>query len=141
MQIVGCYSMIKLDKKNLFSVVLFATMIGLIVYASIDKSRQDAELKASYRYTIGTTIESYYQYRGDKQIKYQYKVNGNTYTGFELYMSGVIEEGGRYYVKYAMKNPENCKMLYNYAVPKEIDSAPKEGWESMPRYIDTFIDL
>ncbi|MEM9982775.1 MAG: hypothetical protein AAF734_09770 [Bacteroidota bacterium] len=127
--------------KNVVAIGAFMVMILLIVLAYLDKKKDDKDLKENARYTLGTTLETFYQYRGNKQLKYSYQVKGKIYQGFVLYKRGVKVQGGRYYVAFSTTDPRNSKFLYNYAVPSEIQNVPPEGWKTLPRYEKTFIDL
>lgn len=68
-------------------------------------------------------------------------MDGQLYEGFKIYKRGIKEKNGRYYVKFGIDNPEKREIFYNYEVPNDIKATPPTGWETMPKYWETLVEL
>lgn len=86
------------------------------------------------RYTIAT-VKRYYRHRLSKKCVYVYHVDKKNYEGDatdrEDFGEGTVL-GGRYYLKFAIEDPDNCELYQNKPVPHSIKTAPPEGWLKIP---------
>ena len=86
------------------------------------------------RYTIAT-VKRYYRHRLSRKCVYVYRVDKKNYEGDatdrEDFGEGTVL-GGRYYLKFAVEDPDNCELYQNKPVPDSIKTAPSEGWLKIP---------
>lgn len=120
----------KQNKVNTKILVVFAfIVIFLIVYVSF---KDYNDLKNNGRYTIGITERKKITPKSGTNVIYKYYVNETEYESFNDYYPDIVVPGGRYYVKFSNKNPENSHLLRNFPVPDSIKKAPPEGWSNIP---------
>ncbi len=124
-------------KKVVFSVLILLALVVFIIYNNTKISERINERKKDARYTIGITGNKYYNPKSSKPIiEFSYCSNGVIFTGTESIGANceknVIAKGGRYFVEFSSKNPNNCELLLNSPVPDSILIAPDDGWNRLP---------
>lgn len=112
-----------------FSIIGIFGILFLFSYLTV----KYYERRINSRYTVGTTIEVRVAGSAGREVEYSYSVNKKEYRGFRNFSYGqsVIVSGGKYFVLYSSKNPENSEM-YLMLVPDSIQIPPEDGWEEFP---------
>lgn len=90
-------------------------------------------LKKYGRYTIGITTKKETTPKGGIDFDYTFTIMGKKYEGFDAYNPKIQVPGGRYYVIFSSKNPEQNEMLINQPVHDSIREVPPEGWREIPK--------
>ena len=108
--------------------LLIVVILGSIIYGS----KEASELNENAAYTIGTTVKTYWTVAYGQWVIYSYWVEGNRYTGNSRYIESTKVPGGKYYVKFNKKDPEESVFVQDKPVPDTIKIAPEKGWEKIP---------
>jgi hypothetical protein len=119
-------------------------VLALIVFAFYNNRRlkeNASDRKANLRYTIGVTGKTHHNIKSSKPtVEFVYNVGLIDYSGNEhidaQFEKSVVANGGRYYVEFSSKNPNNSKLLLEYPVPDTVTNKPEDGWTYMPGYKD-----
>ncbi len=116
--------------------LLFLMLIVLKYY--IDKNKLEKE----YRVTISTVCGYKTLKGGGRTLYYYYIVNGQKYTrSHTIYYSPKNLINKRFFVMFYPPNPKNSKLLLLHGtVPEQIQQAPPEGWEGIPKVVKKKID-
>jgi hypothetical protein len=116
----------RINKKTLIVVLL---LFGFMIVYSI---RRSYLLSHYERYTIGTTVNTFYTVPATKHVTYTYKMNYKYYKEDDYYNFNSKVPGGRYYVRFSAKNPNVSEILQDQPVPDSIKAAPPAGWSKIP---------
>ena len=101
--------------------------LGGFLVVIIHGQHQRHLLKKFPRYTIGTTTKTYWTVSAGKWVEYFYIVNNVCLNNDERYNDSQVP-GGKYYVKFYVKDPKNSELLQDKPVPDSIKEAPpKDG--------------
>lgn len=122
------------------AVILILAFGGSIIYG-IKRSK---EYNANAIYTIGVTTKTSWTVGSGKWVLFDFYFSGKKYSGTSRYddYANPKVPGGRYYVKFNHKKPDESGILQNLPVPDSIKSAPPAGWKMIPgiRYFIGKID-
>lgn len=103
-----------LNKKLLHTVLLL--IISTIFYFVFKAYKIEAELLKKPIYVVGKTI-GYCNVFGKSNIDFEYEINGKIFKGCDAYspipQTAIIAIGGKYYVRYSEKYPENGRMDFS----------------------------
>ena len=123
----------KIDAKwvwiKLFPGIIF---IGGFTTLFVHGQRNQYLLRTYPRYTIGTTIKTYWTFASGHQLEYEHEVKNKYYKNSDRFNENSIVPGGRYYVKFYSNDPDICEILQDIPVPDSIKTAPINGWEKIP---------
>jgi hypothetical protein len=119
-------------------------VLALIVFAFYNNGRLKSnalDRKANLKYTIGVTGKTHHNIKSSQPtVEYNYKVDGAEYSGNQdidaPFEKSFVANGGKYYVEFSSKNPDNSKLLLDYPVPDTVTNRTEDGWTFMPGYSD-----
>ena len=120
------------------SIVVLVALIVFIFYNNSRLQYKSNDRLANRRYTIGTTGARHHGIRSSQPtVKFYYMVLGKEYQGNQdidaQYEKTVVANGGRYFVEFSSKDPNNSKLLLGEPIPTSIQSAPDSGWANIIR--------
>lgn len=124
--------------KTISSLIVVIALIAFVIYKSTDMYQKNKERLENRRYTIGVTGEIHHNVKSSQPtIEFHYIVLGRRYKDIEhigaTYEKTVLSNGGRYFVEFSSKNPDNSKLLLGQPVPDSIQSSPDSGWVDIIR--------
>jgi hypothetical protein len=127
--------------KIISSIVAVLALVVFAFYNSRRLKANAADRNANLRYTIGVTGKTHHNIKSSKPtVEYSYKVGGVEYSGNEhidaQFEKTVVANGGKYFVEFSSKNPDNSKLLLGYPVPDTVKSATEVEWTYMPGYTE-----
>ncbi|QGW28461.1 hypothetical protein [Phnomibacter ginsenosidimutans] len=125
--------------KIISSIVVVLALIVFAFYNSRRLKANAADRKANLKYTIGVTGKTHHNIKSSQPtVEFTYNVGMTEYSGNEMiaaqFEKSVVANGGRYYVEFSSKNPNNSKLLLDYPVPDTVTNTQEEGWTYMPGY-------
>ena len=128
--------------KIISSMIVVLALIAFVFYNNRRLKANANDRKANLRYTIGVTGKTHHNIKSSKPtVEFAYNVGLIDYSGNEAidaqFERSVVANGGRYYVEFSSKNPNNSKLLLDYPVPDTVTSVPEDGWNYMPGQYDT----
>ena len=114
-------------KKNSFwklaAMVTFIALASILIFIII----KEYKLAQDHRFTICTTTDDH----GGGIVEFQFTVNDKKFNGRDRGWL-LKSKGGRYFVKYYVEDPSNCKVVSNIEVPECVGDAPVNGWDRLP---------
>ena len=101
-------------------------LLGIaLLYVVFTLVKDVVELKYNARYTV-----AYFSEKKNMEWHYYYYVNGVRYEGWITKCS--LNKNERYYVKFAVINPDNAHFYCEPTVPAGFHVIPSEGWDFLP---------
>jgi hypothetical protein len=132
-ELVGLEPMIKWNKKwiwgKLIPGVLFFGIFGGVAIRGLWVQHT---LRENHRYTIGTTIKTYWTMANGKQVLYTFNVGGRDYISSDRHHDEYKVPNGRCYIMFYVKDPEISEILQSKTVSDSIKEIPINGWEKIP---------
>lgn len=118
------------EPKRFHVIISVIILSAFSVYTIKTIIEREEAFASGARFTIGYTTEFYMTTSG-RHIKYSYWVNGVEYVGSASYGYNSKVPGGRYWVKFSVKNPEISKIYQNKPVTIDIKTVPPDGVKSI----------
>jgi hypothetical protein len=117
--------------------IFFIVLIFLIIILGIYQYYRNSDFDENIKYTIGYTTKSAIAASGTKYTNFHYTYRAENYGGAEKFKKSIKVPDGKYLVGFSSENPMNCKMYFEYEIPDSVNYShvPKQGWDSIPKFI------
>ncbi len=117
-------------------------LIFLLLFFLLKSYIETNKLEQEHRITIGNVYDYYIPGRGGYDLYYNYYVNSKKYESIRtIYENPKKFANKRFFVMFYPPNPKNSKLLLLHGtVPEQIQQAPPEGWEGIPKVVKKKVD-
>lgn len=113
---------------------------AVIIYALVYLYKEQDDLNYHYIYTIAYAENIEHGRKFSKNITFSYSYKGQSYDDIVTYNSirdyCMPIRGFRYFIKVSPKKGNIHEFQKDKLVPDSISSAPWEGWDTLPPYIE-----
>lgn len=113
----------------LFGIALIIVFVVIIIKTLII---DPFSLSKNYRYTVCNVKKIVYPVEGSPMADYEFRFGESEFNGTSSFYPYKVKIDERFFVKFYVKNPQNCQILFDIPVPDSIIDVPAEGWKELP---------